>query len=528
MDLLKRYLQAVKFFLPRGQQEDIIRELSENLISQFEDREEALGRPLTEDEQADILRAHGHPMLVAGRYRSRQQLIGPVFFPIYLIALQAGLAIALIVTLVEGALTAAIQARAFDHVIQHIVATLLRYPGRALMVFGWTTLCFAALDLAQAHVRFTHAWDPRKLPELRIDEAGHSRMHSLFEVIFIWAGIVWLLLVPRMPFLILGPAAAFLDAAPIWRTIYVPILLLAVGSAGIALFTFIRPHWTPARSYARVAVNVGGLIVMVMVARAGEWFLPAVPAPASAPHNLTGLIDLINIGVQVGLAVAVFINVAEIARELMRLKRGRHNALMHAALLALPMLVGAPFLAVAASEPAPAPPVAAARVEYRMLATNKTSTMQAEMQDAADSGFQFGGVMGGETSFGGSEVVVIMTRLATSKPRYQYKLLATNKTSTMQREMQEAGNAGFEYRGQTVFKSTFGGKEVVTILERDRDAPKPPRYEYRLLATKKTSTLEKELQEAGAEGFVFVGVTVAETAIGGSEIVAITRRPVGQ
>ena len=44
MDLLKRYLQAVKFFLPRGQQDDIIRELSENLISQFEDREEALGR----------------------------------------------------------------------------------------------------------------------------------------------------------------------------------------------------------------------------------------------------------------------------------------------------------------------------------------------------------------------------------------------------------------------------------------------------------------------------------------------------
>lgn len=189
------------------------------------------------------------------------------------------------------------------------------------------------------------------------------------------------------------------------------------------------------------------------------------------------------------------------------------------------VLVGSTFLR-AASGPDAAPAAPAPRVEYRVLATNKTSTMQAEMQDAADSGFQFGGVMGGETSFGGSEVVVIMTKLATSKPRYQYKLLATSKTSTMQKEMQEAGDAGFEYRGQTVFKSTFGGKEVVTILERDRDAPKPPRYEYRLLATKKTSTLQKELQEAGDQGFLFVGLTVAETAMGGSELVAITRRPV--
>ena len=60
MDLLERYLQAVKFFLPRPHQDDIVRELSENRI-QIEDREEQLGRPLTEDEQADILRRHGHP-----------------------------------------------------------------------------------------------------------------------------------------------------------------------------------------------------------------------------------------------------------------------------------------------------------------------------------------------------------------------------------------------------------------------------------------------------------------------------------
>jgi len=163
------------------------------------------------------------------------------------------------------------------------------------------------------------------------------------------------------------------------------------------------------------------------------------------------------------------------------------------------------------------------QVDYKVLATNKTSTMQKEMQDAAAAGYRFGGVMGGETSFGGSEVVVVMVKGGV-KQRFDYRLLATNKTSTMQKEMQEAGDAGYEYRGQTVFKTMFGGKEVVVILERNNEAPAKDRHEYRLMATKKTSTLQKELADAGEQGYDFVGLTVAETAIAGSEVVAILRR----
>lgn len=108
--------------------------------------------------------------------------------------------------------------------------------------------------------------------------------------------------------------------------------------------------------------------------------------------------------------------------------------------------------------------------------------------------------------------------------QFDDRLLATSKTSTMQKELQEAGDAGFEYRGQTVFKSGFGGKEVVAILERMRDLKVPQRFEYRLLATKKTSTMQKELQEAGEQGFEFVGLTVAKTLMGGDEVVSILRR----
>ena len=46
--------------------------------------------------------------------------------------------------------------------------------------------------------------------------------------------------------------------------------------------------------------------------------------------------------------------------------------------------------------------------------------------------------------------------LAEQAPSYEYRVLATNKTSTMQRDIQEAGDAGFEYKGQTAFTTTFG------------------------------------------------------------------------
>jgi hypothetical protein len=166
----------------------------------------------------------------------------------------------------------------------------------------------------------------------------------------------------------------------------------------------------------------------------------------------------------------------------------------------------------------------AARLEYRVLATTKTSTMEKELNEAAEAGFRFQAVMGGDTAFGGDEVVAVVVRKGAERQRFAYKLLATTRTSTMQKELQDAGDAGFEYRGQSVFKSFFGGDEVVLVLERDKDG-ETRRFDYRLLATSKTATLQKELTAAGDTGFELVGLTVSKTAMGGSELVAITRRP---
>jgi hypothetical protein len=161
--------------------------------------------------------------------------------------------------------------------------------------------------------------------------------------------------------------------------------------------------------------------------------------------------------------------------------------------------------------------------EYRVLATTKTSTMERELNEAAEAGYGFSAVMGGNTATAGSEVVVVMTKLPAGTPRRSYKLLATKRTSTMQKELQELGDEGYDYKGQTIFNSTFGGREVSVILER-RESVSKSRIAYKLLATSRTSTMEKELNEAGKAGFELVGLAVGSTSFGGSEVLSILRK----
>lgn len=184
--------------------------------------------------------------------------------------------------------------------------------------------------------------------------------------------------------------------------------------------------------------------------------------------------------------------------------------------LAITTLAAMMCMAVAA-------PALAQTRSYKILATSKTSTMQKEMQEAGEAGYRFVAVMGGETAVGGKEVVVLVEKTADDKNTYSYRLLATSKTSTLQKELQEAGDAGFHAVGQTVFESLFGGKETVAIVQKG-SGDAAPRYEYKLVATSKTSTLEKELKELTDAGYQAIDLTVGKTALGGSEIVVITRR----
>lgn len=141
-------------------------------------------------------------------------------------------------------------------------------------------------------------------------------------------------------------------------------------------------------------------------------------------------------------------------------------------------------------------------LQYKLLATTRTGTMQKEISEMAARGYRI--IVGSPTS--GDEMALFMSHDGTAQAPYKYTLLATTRTGTMQKELNEAAAGGFRLIPSTMIakKSFMGGVEIVMIIEQ---APKATRqYEYKLLATNLTGTLQKEVTAAVAAGFVVVGM----------------------
>ena len=141
-NLLERYLQAVQFFIPRRQQNDVADEITAGLRAQMDDLEQAIGRTLTDDERANVVRRYGHPVVVAARYREREHLISPSLFPVYIQVLGAAVAVMLLATLTLALFNHAPTPDPRSFVMQ-VFDPLL---GRGLTVFACTTLGFAVID----------------------------------------------------------------------------------------------------------------------------------------------------------------------------------------------------------------------------------------------------------------------------------------------------------------------------------------------------------------------------------------------
>src|SRR5688572_2932386 len=72
-----------------------------------------------------------------------------------------------------------------------------------------------------------------------------------------------------------------------------------------------------------------------------------------------------------------------------------------------------------------------ANPKYLLLATTKTSTMQKELDKISAQGYRI--LVGAPTS--SAEMAVFLSFDATAEDPYKYRLLATTRTGTMQKEL---------------------------------------------------------------------------------------------
>lgn len=303
MELVERYLQAVRFLLPKRQRDDVDRELSEDLRSQVEEREAELGRPLNEDELSGLLKGFGHPALLALRYRQDRHLIGPEVFPLFAFAVKSVLGILAVVHI----LAPAVYLVATGEPSGRVVGLFLRFPGVALPVLAWLTIAFAILDthvVRSAVERALASWSPRSLPEVaKRDEA--TRPPSAACLVLTAVLGVWWLAGLAYPPLLLGPAAQYVDFGPIFHRLYVPMAAVAAASVAIGAFRLSHPRSARLAAMAGALVDGLGLAVLYLLWRA-DVYVVARDAMTSM-QGYQGLLEAINAGVRISLASALFI-----------------------------------------------------------------------------------------------------------------------------------------------------------------------------------------------------------------------------
>ena len=287
MELLDRYLHAVKFWLPKEQQDDIIAELSEDLRSQIEDREGQVGRKLSDHEIADLLKERGRPLLVATRYLPQHSLIGPVLFPIYMLVLK----IAAICFLVPRLLVL-IGFFFFDpkYHAQGVSALMGRMWSEAwvgvFFAFGIVTLVFAVLEQTQHNSRWLEKWDPLKLPKVR-DTRRIPRASSVFEIVFGIIAVMWLIDFASSG-LLLDQASIRIALTPIGRQFVWIITGLSTLGIGVSALNLFRPIWTRGRMAIRVLQDFVSMLLAGLMARAGGLIAlsgSSIPATNSVAAN---------------------------------------------------------------------------------------------------------------------------------------------------------------------------------------------------------------------------------------------------
>jgi hypothetical protein len=287
MDLLERYLQAVGQYLPEETREDTIAELRANLLERMDARSEELGRPLEQGDVEAILREHGKPELVALRYLPQQSLIGPTIYPFYRMTMARVLPLVIFVSAIVGGID--------------FVTGLHGSPAHALVGFALglipslfisaavITIIFATIERTLDYGKLKwkwDAWDPAKLPAVRVQAGGESTPKSAVKrVIDLIVHCLWMayvLWVPWHPFWLLGPGVFYLDTlgvalAPAWHTFYVLLVVLLVIQLAMKLIAFL-PSFQSWMKPLKLGTDVLGVVAIGFLAWVPIYFLPAGPA----------------------------------------------------------------------------------------------------------------------------------------------------------------------------------------------------------------------------------------------------------
>ena len=173
-------------------------------------------------------------------------------------------------------------------------------------------------------------------------------------------------------------------------------------------------------------------------------------------------------------------------------------------------------LTASAGAQTPPPPAKAERpFEYRVISTLKVASFEKRLHELAALGFRLEyGIEAAQVLR--SSALLMRPQSVGTTPRYEYKIISTRKVATLQKELEEVAQQGYEVRTIAANAKPYLGTEITLSMERPVGVAQP-RFAYQVLKTgmRKEEQFNTQLPQSLAAGFRPIKVLQAiDTGIG--------------
>ena len=313
MNLVERYIEAVKFWLPAHLKDDVAAELADDIRSEIEEAEREKRRPLTDDEIAAILKKRGRPMIAASHYLPKRSLIGPELYPIYILVLKIVALVSLIPLAIMWAMTFNFASHQFSAASAGDVWN--QFISSLLTAFAIVTLVFAVIEHQGMKPQALDKWNPKTLRPVQ-DSSRIRRSTSVGDI----AANMVLIAVFAAGYLsktVYNSTGGYVTFSPEWVPYWQIVIALAVAEIALAATNLFKPYWSWPRIVARAAIDLGKIAAFAWLLQTNV--VREIVAPGPARKAVDIVLSMSDIAAQHASQIAVMIAIVIAAIAIRRL-----------------------------------------------------------------------------------------------------------------------------------------------------------------------------------------------------------------
>lgn len=333
MKLIDAYMQEVGRQLPAKNREDIEKEIRTLVEDMLDDASNAAGRAPDEAMVVEVLKKLGSPEKVAASYAPPRYLVGPAYFPVFLLVMKIVATVLLVLSAIGIGIELGTSATDPISVLTILGKGIGGYITSVVSSLGTIAVVFAILQWLVPNPKGSdEEFDPRKL-RLEPDPDRVTQSGQIFAIIGNVILLVFLNLFARGSlFTFLRVNGEFISA-PLFTNAFFSYLpwmnLLVVASLTLNVLLLAQGRWTTTLRWVLIGTHIATVVLLAVMLTGPQLIgldaaeLQRAGWPSQQIDNLMRLEPLFDGMFRFALGITIVMQVIELAQTLYKLLRLR-------------------------------------------------------------------------------------------------------------------------------------------------------------------------------------------------------------